>query len=117
MSGVIIAFVFLVGLVLLLYVLLRTTYRELEELKHRKKSYEVKTGKWAENFAPVLDGFPVDKNHTRFVGNPIDFIGWDDKWFYVIEVKTGSSQLSNNQKHIKDLVERKRVQWCEHRLS
>lgn len=86
---------------------------ELKKYKYYLKSAYVKFGKTFEHFAPFTKNFPGDKQTTFFLGQPIDFICFDDKSIKFIEVKTGNSMLSPKQKKIKQLIENKQVEWHE----
>ncbi|MEK6922581.1 MAG: Holliday junction resolvase-like protein [Nanoarchaeota archaeon] len=89
---------------------LKTDY---ENLKFDYKSMYVKHGKHFESFVPFMEDYPGEKENTVFLGNPIDFISFDDDSIKFIEVKTGKSNLSEKQKMIKGLVENKKVKWYE----
>lgn len=109
---VIITIIFLVILGLL-YNKLSKLKKELNEAKSLIKSQQVKYGKSFEHFVPFIDKFPADRENTIFLGMPLDFIAFEDDSIKFIEVKTGVSQLSNKQKHIKQLVEEKKISWHE----
>lgn len=91
--------------------------KELKELKSQLKSQQVKFGKSFEHFVPFMDNFPADREKTIFLGMPIDFIAFDENSVKFIEVKTGESQLNQNQKRIKKLIEDKQVEWHELRYG
>ena len=79
-------------------------------------------GQFSENLAPWLPGFPFSPNECRFMGAPIDFIvfrGSDEKAIQeviFVEVKTGSSKLSSQEKYLKQAIESGRVTWFEYRV-
>ncbi len=58
----------------------------------------------------------------RFLGNPIDFVGFKgldgegDIDIKFIEVKLGKSRLNKNQRRIRDAVAAKRIEWVEVRV-
>ena len=64
-----------------------------------------------------LDQFSFDPETCVFLGRPIDYIAFDDDIITFIEVKTGKSQLSTKQRHIRDLVNSKQVAWKEIRIK
>jgi len=69
-----------------------------------KKSSEIRTGHVVEHLAPLM----MDKYNPRnmkWLGQPIDYIAFEDEGIYFIEVKSGKSHLSYNQKKIKKLVQ------------
>jgi len=96
--------------------------QEVNKLLSQKKSSEVRLGKISETLAPVLEGFPVDPEKpgtsTLFLGQPIDFVHIDpDQGITFIEVKSGNSKLSANQKKIKALIEDGKVKWAEFQVK
>ncbi len=89
----------------------------LSELKFSKSSQSVKYGKMTEQFVPFTKDFPFDPGNFRFLGNPIDGIVFEENKIIFAEFKAGSSQLSEKQKRVKELVEKKKVEWFEHRIE
>ena len=83
----------------------------------QKKSSEVRLGHIAETLAPFLDQFDFDPETCTFLGKPIDYISFNNDGITLIEVKSGDSQLSQKQKHIKQLIEDKKVFWKEVRIK
>lgn len=59
----------------------------------------------------------------RFLGSPIDFVGFrgldgdGDIDIKLVEIKSGKSRLSKNQRRIRDAVESNRIEWVEVRVS
>ena len=91
--------------------------RELSELVFKKSSQAVKYGKLTEQFIPFSETFPFEPEKFRFLGNPIDGIVFSDDKIIFCEFKTASSGLSPKQRRIKQVVEAKRVEWLEFRIS
>lgn len=89
-----------------------------------KRSNSVKGGLLAEQLAPYLPNFPCNPADAHFLGQPIDYIafpglcekGTVDE-ILLIEVKTGSSQLSPREKGIKEAVEKGNIRYLEYRIS
>lgn len=88
-----------------------------------KRSRAVLGGLAGEQIAPYLPGFPCNPAEVRFVGKPVDYIGFEGaasgeeiKEILFIEVKTGKSQLSERERQIKNAVESGRVRYVEYRL-
>lgn len=81
-----------------------------------KKSSEIRTGHIAEQLAPFLTGFNHDPRNIRYLGQPIDYVIFDKDDIIFLEVKSGKSHLSHNQKRIRKLVEEKRIRWEEFRV-
>ena len=81
-------------------------------------------GKFAEQLAPYLPGFPTDLKPTeaKFIGDPVDFLvfnGLDDKNIsevVFLEVKTGKARLNSNEKALKDAVDNKRVRYVSYTI-
>ena len=88
-----------------------------KKIVSQKKSSEVRLGHIAETLAPFLDQFSFNPETCVFLGRPIDYIAFDDDIITFIEVKTGKSQLSTKQRHIRDLVKSKQVAWKEIRIK
>lgn len=87
-----------------------------------QKSRAVLGGKFSEQLAPFLPGFPYRPTEARFIGSPIDFVifsGLDEKSVsevVFVEVKSGKSQASAVEKTVRDAVMAKRVKWAEYRV-
>jgi len=102
----------------------RSWERELPN--HRKdaimKSRAVIGGNFTENLAPYLPDFPYLPTECRFVGKPTDFIvfkGMDEKDIrevVFVEVKSGKARLSNQEKKLKEAINKKRVRFEEYRI-
>ena len=67
--------------------------------------------------APFLKGFPYAGRNAHFIGQPIDYIIFDDNEVIFLEVKSGQAFLTQKQKQIKDLVTHGKVKWQEYRIS
>ncbi len=87
------------------------------DLAFRKSSLSSRYGKMTEQFMPFLGDFPYDPTNFRFLGSPIDGIQFEDDKIIFIEFKTANSQMSEKQRHIADLVWRKKVEFEEHRIE
>jgi len=82
----------------------------------QSKSSQVRVGQVAEAFSPYLmEG--LDPKRMRFMGSPIDYICFGDDKVTFVEIKTGKSKLTFNQKRIKDQVLNKKIEWREFRIS
>jgi hypothetical protein len=85
-----------------------------------KRSRAVIGGQVSEQIAPFLPGFPCSPLDVRFIGKPIDFIGFSglsqnkvDEILF-IEVKTGTSTLSAREAEIKNAVKNGKVRYVEY---
>lgn len=86
------------------------------------RSRAVLGGHFSEQLAPFLPDFPFKPNECLFMGKPIDFLcfkGMDEKNInevVFVEVKSGNSKLSPQEKNLKEAIEKKRVSWKEYRI-
>ncbi len=95
---------------------------EFQETQHQKllgqkKSSEVRTGKIAEQISPFLDDYPLSPQTARFIGDPIDFVHFDEDKVTFVEVKSGKSQLSTKQRRIRDLIKAGKVEFTIYRVE
>lgn len=94
--------------------------REREDASKRSRS--VLGGLFSEQLAPYLPGFEHSPTEVRFIGKPIDFIvfkGMDGKEIsevIFVEVKTGKSTLSAQEKNLKATIENGNVRFEEYRV-
>jgi predicted Holliday junction resolvase-like endonuclease len=84
------------------------------------QSRAVLGGKFTEQMVPFFPDFHYDPTEVRFIGSPIDMIVFpglsrgDPEEIVILEVKTGkSTQLTPQQKKIRQLVEDGMVRWDE----
>lgn len=108
---------FLLVAVLFLLSRLSSLEKSLSELEFLKASQSVKYGKMTEQFIPFTKDFPFSPENFRFLGNPIDGVVFEDDKIVFAEFKASSSQFSDKQRRIKELVEKKKVEWFEHRVK
>ena len=82
-----------------------------------KRSFDVKKGRIVEQLAPYLKNFPYNPQDARFIGNPVDFIVFDglsegkEVNIVFVEVKSGKANLNENERRIREAVEKKRVTY------
>ena len=88
-----------------------------KKILSQKKSSEVRLGHIAETLAPFLDQFDFEPEQCTFLGQPIDYISFGDDEITFVEIKSGNSQLSKKQRHIRDLVKSKFINWKEIRIQ
>ncbi|UCD07642.1 MAG: endonuclease [Candidatus Aenigmatarchaeota archaeon] len=106
-------------LVLILIIVIIICWKLLEQnrkLRFEKKSLSSKYGKMTEQFLPFLKGYPYNEQNFRFIGSPIDGIQFEDDKIIIVEFKVGDSKLTEKQKRVKDLVEKKKVRFEEIRM-
>lgn len=79
-------------------------------------SIRVKHGQTWEVFVPLMTEFEKilgPKENAVFLGQPIDLVYFNDDEVVFVEVKTGNSRLSSRQRHIRRLIEDRKVRWAE----
>lgn len=97
--------------------------RETIRKTSKMRSGAVSWGKTIEHFVPFIDKFPIAPEDVIYLGQPIDYIGFTkigsdtECTVHLIEVKSGSAFLQENQKNIKKAVEEGRVKWHEVRVK
>jgi predicted Holliday junction resolvase-like endonuclease len=91
--------------------------QEMALIRSQKKSSEVRLGQIAEQLTPFLDHFKYDPKKCQFLGQPIDYIVFDQNEVVFIEVKTGNARLTDSQKKIRNNVNAKRVRFEEIRIK
>ena len=115
-------FVLVIAIILFLLVLfllskLKTIEQRFSELKFSKSSQSVKYGKMTEQFIPFIKDFPFNSENFRFLGSPIDGVIFEEDKIIFAEFKTASSQLSQKQRRLKELVKSKKVEWFEYKIK
>jgi len=115
-------FVLVIAIILFLVVLfllskLKTIEQRFSELKFSKSSQSVKYGKMTEQFIPFIKDFPFNPENFRFLGSPIDGVIFEEDKIIFAEFKTASSQLSQKQRRLKELVKSKKVEWFEYKIK
>lgn len=129
---ILVLIIFLVGIFLAYYLGLksgaikRDRFWEAEIPNHRKdavlRSRAVLGGQFSEQLAPFLPDFKYSPTECRFIGKPIDFVvfkGMDDKKIdevVFVEVKSGNSKLSAQEKVLRNAVKGKKVRWEEYHV-
>ncbi|MBI2145023.1 hypothetical protein HYU18_01735 [Candidatus Woesearchaeota archaeon] len=82
-----------------------------------RRSKRTLLGKLWEQVSPYLPKFPFRPSDMKFLGSPIDFIIFDGasendiKQVIFLEVKTGDSRLSIQEKKLKHAIESGKVSW------
>lgn len=96
---------------------LRLNETQYDKLLGQKKSSEVRTGKITEQIAPFLSDYPRNPRTARFIGDPIDFVHFDEDKVTFVEVKSGKSQLSKKQRGIRDMIKDGKVEFIVYRVE
>lgn len=106
----------LAATVIILFLLWRRASEKLAETKFRNHSLSARYGKTTEQFMPFLEHYPFEPGNFRFIGTPIDGIQFEDDKIIFIEFKTADSKFTPKQKNIKELVEKRKVEFVEFRI-
>ncbi len=79
----------------------------------------------AEKLAPYFPNFPLLPREVKFLGDPIDFIGFENLAdesptprpisIVLMEIKTGSSTLGRDQLRIQEAIQARRIRFIEYR--
>jgi len=83
------------------------------------QSRAVLGGKFTEQLIPYFPEFKYDPTEVRFIGSPIDLIVFpglatgDPQEIVILEIKSGQSSLTPQQKKIRQLIEDGMVRWEE----
>ena len=113
--------IFLIGVIIGMITSLILVYRflvnplrdELDKVMHDKRSLSTVYGRITEQFAPFMKSYPFSPDNFRFIGSPVDGIQFEDDRIIFVEFKTNRSKLSKDQRRIKELVRKKKVDWFE----
>ncbi len=83
----------------------------LKQTTSDKMSLSTKYGQISEEFFPLEQSYPYNSKNFKFLGNPIDGIQFNEDKIILIEFKTNSSKLSTKQRHIRNLINDKQVEF------
>lgn len=117
-------YIFLIlGLIIwiFLWYIVWKTIKHLELKKQRwlsvKKSREVILWEVYEKISPLLANFPYNHKDLTFIWKWIDYLvfDWISEWklnkIVFLEVKSGKSQLNSNEKQIRDIIEKWKIEY------
>lgn len=93
------------------------TEQQLTELKSQQQSKSVRLGLISENVIPFHQDFKYNVKDLVPMFKPIDYVVFAENEIVFLEVKIGTSQLSEKQKNIKKLIENGKVRFEEHRIT
>lgn len=96
---------------------LATVVKSLEELKSQQQSKSVRLGQISEQVLPFHREFPYDYKKLKPMFQPIDYIFFGEEEIVFLELKMGTSQLSESQKNIKRLIAENKVSFVEFRID
>jgi predicted Holliday junction resolvase-like endonuclease len=119
MFELILLFLVIILIVLVIIFLLKifSLKEELASIQYMKRSQSVKYGQLTEQWIPFSKEFPFSSQNFRFIGKPIDGLVFEDDKVVFVEFKTNKSGLSEVQRKVKDLIERKKVEWFELKIK
>ena len=87
----------------------------------RKKKSSSFTGQFSEQLAPYLPDFPCNPSQVKFLGKPVDFVAFVEdpdtslvEEILFIEVKTGTSKLTDREQSIKNTIAQHKVKFVEY---
>ena len=93
--------------------------RDRRDADRSRRGDRVVGGLISEQFAPSTKTFEKlgwDPQEFKFLGRPVDGVQFQEDEIIIVEFKTGNSQMSDKQKHIKELVEQRKVRFEEIRF-
>ena len=93
--------------------------RDRRDANRSRRGDRVVGGLISEQFAPSTKTFEKlgwDPQEFKFLGRPVDGVQFQEDEIIIVEFKTGNSQMSDKQKHIKELVEQRKVRFEEIRF-
>ena len=96
---------------------LEQTEKELSELKSQQQSKSVRLGLISENVLPFHSDFKYNVKDLVPMFRPIDYIVFAEDEIVFLEIKIGTSQLSDKQKKIRGLIKSGKVRFEEHRVD
>jgi len=96
---------------------LDSTEKELATIKSEQQSKSVRLGLITENVLPFHIDFKYNVKDLVPMFRPIDYIVFAEDEIVFLEIKIGTSQLSDKQKKIRSLVNAGKVRFEEHRIN
>tara|TARA_B100000676_G_C17207170_1_gene402515 strand:- start:22 stop:396 length:375 start_codon:yes stop_codon:yes gene_type:complete len=90
---------------------------KIQEQKSLRRSESTRYGQISEQFLPLVEQYPFDPKHFRFLGSPIDGVQFEEDKVVLVEFKSAGSKLSTRQRRIRDLVNEGHVEFQEIRIS
>lgn len=93
---------------------LTATEKALADVKSQQQSKSVRLGQLTETILPLHLEFPYEFKLLRPLFQPIDYIYFGEDKIVFLEVKMGTSKLSEKQKNIARLIKEGKVYFEEH---
>ena len=88
-----------------------TLQKNLTKTTSDKISLSTKYGQISEEFFTLEQSYPYNSKDFKFLGNPIDGIQFNEDKIILVEFKTNNSKLSTKQRHIRNLINNKQVEF------
>lgn len=110
----------IVALIIVLFFLFSAYFsvkQNYASLLFSKQSQSVKYGQFTEQWLPFSSKYPYNSQNFRFIGKPIDGISFEDDKIVFVEFKTNKSQLNDSQRRVRELVDKKKIEWLELRVE
>lgn len=96
---------------------LQETEAQLSELKSQQQSKSVRLGLISENVLPFHADFKYNVKDLVPMFRPIDYVVFAEDEVVFLEIKIGTSTLSEKQRKIRNLIETGKVRFEEHRVT
>lgn len=93
------------------------TEQELSDLKSQQQSKSVRLGLISENVLPFHENFKYNVKDLVPMFRPIDYVVFAEDEIVFLEIKVGTSQLSDKQRKIRSLINSGKVRFEEHRIN
>ena len=91
--------------------------QRVDDSEFQNRSLSTTYGKITEQWFPLMEEYPYDPHGFRFLGSPLDGVQFEEDRIVFVEFKTNRSRLSENQKHLKRLIEQGEVYFEEFRFT
>jgi predicted Holliday junction resolvase-like endonuclease len=91
--------------------------KQLSDLKSQQQSKSVRLGLLTENVLPFHADFKYNVKDLVPMFRPIDYVVFAEDEVVFLEIKVGTSQLSEKQKKIRSLINSGKVRFEEHRIN
>ena len=85
--------------------------------KSKRQSQSTRYGQLSEQFIPLLSSYDGDPKQFRFLGSPVDGIGFEEDKIIIAEFKVADSKLTPKQRKIRDLINNGNVEFREIRID
>ena len=92
---------------------LKVAVRMLAEERTRQRSISASYGRITEQWFPLMEKYPYDSAHFRFLGTPIDGVQFEEDKIVFVEFKSRKAELSTQQRRLKQMIQAGKVTWEE----